>query len=232
MFDIFRKMKEKKKQQKRMEEINIERTKQRMISQITRVNTSLGKFEVSLDKKLRVGVNKAIQAKHSGDNAGLKNAYIDIKMAMRFKALASGMGSVMSRLQSNVEFANLAGNMASTIQDAAKLTAQTPQIDIARLDSLYQSILAPMEDICDRMEQFNDLQMNTPFDDFAVSDEDVERLINQTIASPGVPIAVPYDPSMLNPAGTSANAPFQTSKDDSIEAMIRELNDISKKFKS
>lgn len=215
---LFQKLKQKKQAQAR----EAARQKQRILGEIARANASISKFESQMERKLRLAVNKAIIARNTADQAALKNAYIDIRMSMRFRALSAGLKTTMSRLQSNIEFASIAEDMGAAISDASALTALNPNIDVAKLDELYNKVVGPLASIAEQMEQFNDIALDSPYDDYAVTDEDVEKLINQSIANPGALTQPPIDPAKLYTAPPPA--------DSSVDSMIDELNELAKRL--
>jgi len=205
--------------------------KQRRLSEeITKTQIKIGTFEQGMDRKLKTAVNKALYAKSTGDTAALKNAYIDIKMAMKFKALAGGMNSAMTRLASNMDFAKVAKEMAGTLETAGELTKNNPNIDIGNLDSLYNKAMAPLENIVSQIENFNQFNIADPNDSLMISDDEVERVIQQV--AKGMTVAPPVyapAPEVVQPTAQAAPqaAPAQQPTSD-VDKMISELAELAK----
>ncbi len=214
-----------------------EQKQRQLLQEISRTKIKMSTFEENMNQKLRAGVNRAIMAKNTGDKSALKNAYIDIRMAMRFKALAGGMNTAMTRMESNVNFAAVASDMADTLERTGELTKMNPTINVSKLDSLYQKAMQPLSNIVNQMERFNEMNNSDVNDGLNISDEDVERVIQQVING-GVVVAPQMDfvkpavqPVVQNvatpkPAPVEQTAqPENTSK--SVDDMIQELMDLS-----
>ncbi len=218
------------KERRHAKERELEAKKRSVLAEISRTAIAITGFEVKMDTRLRASVNKAITAKSMGDTAALKQSYIDIRMAMRMKALAMGMSSAINRLKSNLEFSKMAEDMQKSFEKAGELTQANPTIDVSRLDVLYNQALAPISNIADKIEQFNEMNMDSQFDDYNITDEDVEKYINSAINNPGLFQAPPAVYSPAARAFVNADSAQASSGVASIDKMIAELDDLSKKF--
>jgi len=184
IFEYFRNRRVKREEEKRLKEIDAQMMKKRLLSEVNRAQLSASTLESKMDRKLRVACNKAYLAKQSGQTAVVKNAYVDIKTALYFRKVAQGLSSALDRLQSNLQYASIAENMSSTLEKASTLSSSNPQIDVAKLSLLYDKVMGPLGNIVDRLGDFGEMNADFGFDDFDVSDEEVENIIRSVSASP------------------------------------------------
>ena len=204
---------------------------QKLKNEISRCAVNVATFENTMNRKLHTAVNKALDAKMKGNATAMRNAYIDIRMALKFLGLAKGMASVMTRLESNVEFSRLAQDMGEAIKGAGSLTKQNPHIEVQQLDELYNRAVAPVNKIMEQMEQFNDLSVSQPFDDYSISDDEVERVIKQVISNPTASFEPPAVFTQTTSQPVVQNQPTeQQPSANSVDAMIKELNDLARKL--
>lgn len=178
IFDGFRERRLKKEEAKRLKELDAQLMKKRLLSEISRAHLSASTMETKMDRKMRVACNKAYLAKQHGDKAVMRNAYQDIKVAVYFKKVASGLASALDRLESNLQFANIAENMQGTLEKAASLTSANPTIDVSKLSLLYDKVMGPLSMIADSMNDFGEMNMDIGIENLDISDEEVERLIS------------------------------------------------------
>lgn len=209
-----------------------QRRQQKLKQDITRYTLNMATYENTMNRKLRTAVNKALAAKASGSETELRNAYIDIRMALKFLGIARGMSSVMTRLESNMEFSQIAEEMVRALTASGELTKANPHIDMTRLDQLYNSAVDPINRIAEQMAQFGDLSVVQPMGGYDISDEEVEKVIRQVIANPKASIEPPIVPNppitqSVTPATGQPAAKPQTNR---VEDMISELNELAKRL--
>jgi len=222
--------KEKKTKEELKQELKLEaQNKQKQVkTEIMKSKLAIGTMEQKMERKLVVAVNKAITAKQNGDKAGVKNAYLDIKMAMRFKAVATGTYSAMDRLESNLEFANIASGMVETLEKAGELTGKNQMANVGKIDALYQRVMNPLNNVVEMMSQFGEFNAEGPLGEIDISDEEVERVISQITG--GQQVTVPEIEIKAAPVKAAEPAAPQAEKKeeshDSVDSMISELNDL------
>ena len=184
IFEFIRNRREKKAEEKRLRELDAQLMKKRLLSEISRAHLSASTMESKMDRKLTVACNKAYLAKQAGQTGVMKNAYADIKTALYFKKVAQGLSSALDRLNSNLQYASIAETMAGTLEKASKLSSSNPTIDVAKLSLLYDKVMGPLGVIIERLGDFGEMNADFGFDDFSVSDEEVERIIASVSSSP------------------------------------------------
>lgn len=205
-----------------------QRRQNKLKQDITRCTLNMATFENTMDRKLRTAVNRALAAKANGSETELRNAYIDIRMALKFLGIARGMASVMTRLESNMEFSQIAEEMVRALEAGGELTKSNPRIDVTRLDQLYDSAVAPINRIAEQMALFGDPSVAQPLGDYDISDEEVEKVIRQVIANPKASVASPA--AVYQPAAQSAGQPAAKPQTSRVEDMISELNELAKRL--
>lgn len=176
IFGYFRDRKVKKEEQKRLKELDAQLMKKRILSEISRANMTALTMEQKMDRKMHVACNKAYLAKQNGDKVVMKNAYMDIKMAIYFKKVASGLSSALDRLESNLKFASIAESMQGALENASSLTRKNTVIDVSKLTLLYDKVMGPLSSITDSMNDFGEMNLGG-FEGIDISDEEVERVI-------------------------------------------------------
>lgn len=195
-------------------------------AEITRSKLEIGALEQKMDRKLVVAVNKAVSAKQLGDRAGMKNAYMDIKMAMRFKAVATSTYSAMDRLESNLEFSNIASHMVETLEKAGDLTGKNQMANVSKIDAVYQKVMNPLNNVVEMMSQFGEFNTEGPLGGLDISDEEVERVISQVTG--GQKVQVPEVTVAPQVKAQEASEPVKekTEPMDSVDSMMSELNSL------
>jgi hypothetical protein len=202
---------------------------QKLKQDIARCTLNVATVEATMNRKLRAAVNRALDARATGSETELRNAYIDIRMAIKFLSLTKGMSSVMTRLESNMDFARIADEMADTMKRAGEMTSKNPKIDVFKLDEMYNAAVSPVNRIMEQMEQFNDLTVSQPFNDVNITDAEVERVIKQVIASPKGSIEPPeevYRAVTQSVSRQEEKPKAATSMDD----VLSELNDLARRL--
>lgn len=200
--------------------------------EIMRSKISISTLEQTMERKLQVAVNKAIRARENGDRAGMKNAFIDIKMAMRFKAVASATYSAMDRLESNLEFSSIAANMVETLEKAGELTGKNQMVNVGKIDSLYQKVMNPLNDVVERLGQFGEFNAEG-IEGLDISDEDVERVISQVTGGRKVEVPDLDIGAAVKAASAKASEPVSEKKEatmDSVDSMMEQLDGILSMF--
>ena len=227
--NIFGFGKEKKSKEELKQELKMQaQMKQKLVkTEITKSKLAIGAMEQKMERKLVVAVNKAIICKQKGDKAGVKNAYLDIKMAMRFKAVATGTYSAMDRLESNLEFSNIASGMVETLEKAGELTGKNQMANVGKIDMLYQKVMNPLNNVVEMMSQFGEFNAEGPLGDMDITDEEVERVISQIAGGqkPEIP-AIEIKPAAVQAAAAAPVPEKKEEAQDSVDSMISELNDL------
>jgi len=147
---------------------------------------------------------------------------------MRFKAVATGTYSAMDRLESNLEFANIASGMVETLEKAGELTGKNQMANVGKIDALYQRVMNPLNNVVEMMSQFGEFNAEGPLGEIDISDEEVERVISQITG--GQQVTVPEIEIKAAPVKAAEPAAPQAEKKeeshDSVDSMISELNDL------
>ena len=100
--------------------------------------------------------------------------------------------------------------------------------NVGKIDSLYQRVMNPLNNVVDMMSQFGELNMDGPLADMDISDEEVERVISQVTGGQKVTVPeIEIKPQAVTAAPASQPAPEKKEEaKDSVDSMISELNDL------